>query len=984
MLPGPSLPFTHSTSVRCLRNLRSSSRLQDQTGELTQIARAIVSRFYAGAETTPPNRPIFQLQMPTVPKPYYALDLPPSFPLKNIPPVPSKSFLTDIQAAQLGDLCIQHTFTKHILRTRPHTSVLSIREYFKAVKEATKRALATNDTLVTEQVGRLSAYSETQCEDALLSCIEEDPRTWAMGTSFSFYFNQLAPDREEMDCDVVWKSSIPYGELELPQLEDPENFNPAYVMLDKELLRYTTITSFDRRFVKEKLDQLTGFGKLSFSYYASISVLRNQQPKPEEALNNVISSIVPLASLFVHFSGIKKTFVSYKGSVNDSGSSSDSDIFFRYLGLVEIENQLLIYQWVDHLVSISKNEPLDLSTFHKRFLDLVVNRACRLNLPAVTGKEFTDTPQLRELGAAFLDALASRIALSADPFHFLRIKDRVRSELLQVFQGNIAKTFDGDITSLIGYLSQDASELLSAASTAYPDYDPDNRLFNLKILTVNRRVPNMGSPEKEIFKKETYLPPVEDRSRVTRLLMVNNALVSSSRTDKSWSTDHVLKKTLQAHGAFGHSLFDYHCRKSLVEYFHDSHIDLIEPLYKIFTSLAFKRLALDSVGAFKYFDDKDYDRFISQGDSSLVVNAQFDQYVAILDLIDPSLVPKWTHKVASMFASVLKNLKMDDTEEFLKILHQEFRLAAFSLGEEMKEVRLLRVNPRLDSGIVVAKNSRLPKILETYLMYTLDQMFIGTKLPSFIDLREYLIEVVKKACSNPEIQARWMAAVGNENKFRKLLRKRIRRTAVPFDEDLPDLKVNMMEAPQAQEFYCWNQGLALPQVEPSALHKMLLVNFRQSMSFFSEIGARTSNPHTYSDICSKYGTLGGDFSNYLFAKHTKEIFGAEADAVYASLVDRRFMAKVVESSDILFHPFDLWLYTHKIEKSVTNDYYYLRYSAQTFRQYMGLLSHHCPEVACAWVKQIVQQLHDYSGSTLQKLYGLEKLLADRPPLREQW
>lgn len=972
------------TSRRCVRQLQTRTAHKESSYEIRDIIREVLTRINPSLSHERNSSLPTSTLLPPSQALFYPLDLPKLSKVHKVPLVPTNGKISEEQAQNLGTICIEHTLTKYILQTRPQENNKEIQNYIKELYKSVCKDLETNSLSFSRAIGYFCYDNEAECEKYLISLLAEDARTKALSRLFGTYFNLIASSDAEIDYNLIWNTSIPNVDYELPKLEKFKAFNLSYLFSTTVLKKYIgKIVHGNKELILDKHEQLDQFGKLAFTYYTSLGVLRRHSDTEE--LYHTIDTIVDSAMTFIKFSGFRNVVIAPEiSTILRREDLPSTDFFFRFLGLLEIENSQLIRSWIQTLVDSSQHGLQD-QLFKKRYSSVDCDAQLPLKKPDLLESDSLQIHHLGLLGKGFLSYIASKLALSSDLVHIHENRDRIQAQVESIFRKNLKVSSNSDLLPFIGklFVTLSPENLLNELFS-------DNSIFNLKHLLSTRATPSITLNESHFENKNTLsFPKLEDRSRITRLLMVNNAIIQRKKHDRvtnSWKYDGILKTNLLAWKLHGQALFEYHLRKSLYEHLHGDHLENLEDLFKILTSNSFAKVALDSANVFHgLIQDDRYMEYLTQSsDKGLAIN-QFGQYISALDIQDSEIIPRWTDNIARLFAQIFDTLRVEDINPLIREFDKQVHSHKFSLTEASNKKRLeaLELNFKdIECEQLADQPVQHLRQLQAYQKYVVDLFLLNERLPSFIEKRQDMLRFLENSASAPRFNQAILQSVGDVSAFKQVLEQAWGSRYRPFGAKIPDLNFEASELKSGPPFYCWNQELRLPRAETSRLHKLLLVNYFLSREFFKSIGIRSKSVHTYPDLCRIFGTLGGDFYNYLVVKHVERHFhGQSANAIIALLQDRQFLTIICRFSDILYHPIKLDHYKRSMEQHVTNNYYNLRYSSQSFRQYIGLISYQNPALVDSWVEKIVTSLYNYEGDVDTKIRQLSHYIEHNSAFR---
>lgn len=541
-------------------------------------------------------------------------------------------------------------------------------------------------------------------------------------------------------------------------------------------------------------------------------------------------------------------------------------------------------------------------------------------------------------------------------------------------------------------------------------YDPHsfNKATNyMKWLTYDSKMPTFRIANSEVSARSPlYLPPLRDSSMITRFLMLNNSIIRpsfGSFKNKNWKRNNSLKGCLHSWHGLGNLLYKVCVQLHLINKLSQNSAPYIQEILKLLTSNNFYKTLLDNSNVFQLLENSDYESLlIEKRYMNTLVNAQFSQYLAALHITDQRAVHNWTLDLVKLFVNVIENLNSEEIIDFIHKFEHEFRKHNFSLCRNFTANIIKSIDQKdiiIDLPIINKLNQIPSAFLEDvgkyFTSYIIARFNIHYGLDSFINAKVDTLNMIEEVSQRDTIKGilgdltfnQYIGIlvfedgiVETQNKLLKFLGVILSSKAKHMDVSrLPKFGLMLKENNVNNGFSVWGNSIQFPRLAKcDSLHNILLVNFYISRSFFLITGSHSENINELPDLCTKFNTIGGDFYNYLIRKHvysyTEKHLLPEPiiERVITLLLDRVFMSIVCYKSGILYDPFGLDEYAKLAKKVMKNNYYFLRFSSQSFRQYMGSLCYHDINKADEWVGSLVNTLlkEISSSPTIHKKYQL--------------
>lgn len=504
------------------------------------------------------------------------------------------------------------------------------------------------------------------------------------------------------------------------------------------------------------------------------------------------------------------------------------------------------------------------------------------------------------------------------------------------------------------------------------------------------------------------LPPLSDNSRTTRFLLLNNAVINPSfgtYKNRNWKRNNSMKNSLHLWHSWGSLLYKVSIRHALISKLSQVSSPYIQELFKLLTSNNFCKYILDDSNNFNIIENTDYERLLMERRyTNSLINAQFSQYLATVQMSNSKTIKEWTLSFVELFISLIENLNSEEVIHLINTFTEKFKMHKFSLCQSfatniIKNIEEERIVIDLPSINELNNEDFAPseEMGKAFLSYSIASFNIHYGLDSFINSKidtMDMIEVVVKTKPIKELLRsksiyQYIGLLvdqkGNTEAQRvtyNFLGQILNSKAKPLNfSKIPNLNLNINDKViGGSDFFVWGNAIQFPKIHNDALHKLLLVNFYVSRTFFQITRNHVGNIHELPDLCTKFNTIGGEFYKYLVLKHaytylssgTLRLPEAILEKSIKLLMDRVFMSIVCYKSGILYDPFNHTDYSKLAKKAMKNNYFFLRFSSQSFRQYMGSLCYHDIDIADRWVNSIVNTLLDElsNASNIQKQHQI--------------
>lgn len=506
------------------------------------------------------------------------------------------------------------------------------------------------------------------------------------------------------------------------------------------------------------------------------------------------------------------------------------------------------------------------------------------------------------------------------------------------------------------------------------------------------------------------LPPLADDSRITRLMLLNNSVIKptyGAYKNNSWKRNNLLKNCLHSWHNLGNLVYKVSLEHALMVKLSQASSPYVRELFKLLTSSNFCKSLLDNSGIFAKLNNHEYESLlIEKRYANSLINAEFSQYIAALYISDPMIIRKWTESLAQLFINLIENLNHEEILHLINSFTGELRTHKLSLCAKftnrivtdiLKDKISIDLPPVLEDTNGLSKDC-LEEVGKGFLGYVVSSFNVHYGLDSFINAKSDILEIIDGVFETDKMQEKldnksiyeYIGLLtyqeGNdatEAFLRKLIEDLMNYQFKRLDASkIPTLNLKFKNTQANSKFFIWDDKIRLPEVvNISPLHTLLLVNFYVSRNFLKYTNSHRENINELPDICTKFNTIGGDFYKYLVSKHsygwnkTQDPLPMEIiERTMKLLLDRVFMSIVCFKSGILYDPFGLKEYSKLAKKAMKNNFYFLRFSGQSFRQYLGSLCYHDIEQADEWVAKLVSSILNELAST--SVEGQHNILND--------
>lgn len=549
------------------------------------------------------------------------------------------------------------------------------------------------------------------------------------------------------------------------------------------------------------------------------------------------------------------------------------------------------------------------------------------------------------------------------PFHFVALF------LLQDYERCTGLFYD--ILLTLGITGNRAS-LLKRASSLFSE-------TGVPSFRVEKVLDNPSSPLR--------LPKLLSDSRLMNLFLINGLLLRPQKFSpkfSSWKESKSLKTFILDIRDYGDSLYKYILEFAMLTQLDEVSLFYFDSLKRILNSNHFCKYLLDDSRVFQTLKQDEYENMlILNRYGKSLINYQFCQYLAAVYISDPLEFQYWVSNIVSTFQTILANLNEVEAADFFGLFSNKLKEHVFSLCAKHEDSLLQTSNAnnimRPPFGKELAHQDILKRIGSDFFDYVLCVAVINFGLESFINFRldakrlfrnlyekeyphesnlpsldiYYGIEVLQKG--DAKTKGALLEALPH------IMRVPLERTKTP---EIPAFGVTLNHSPSA-EFFLWGNKIMLPRCQTeNPLQILLLVNYYISRTFIKLVKGHSKNINVLPDLCTKYNTLGGFFYLYLVHKHVY-LFWCKRDTslnedvtsqVTSILLDRIFMSIVAYKSGILYNPFTHPAYHNLVQSAVASNFHFLRFSAQSFKQYMGFLCSTDINAADNWIKDLVDTI----------------------------
>ncbi|CUM46594.1 uncharacterized protein AC631_02046 [Debaryomyces fabryi] len=962
----------------------------------------------------------------------------------------------------LGQLYIKYITVKYIINTRPHIRFTEAFNYADNLLECAAMAFDSRKSSFLEYIGQFCIADISQCNQYIEGFFVEDAKSSQLVDSFVSYFLKIAPrfKSDLVDYTLIWDSVVPNSTIEIPKLEYAKDvFNPLFLVDSSNATKFMSCSIFDETLnsalIGDKLQDLQNYGKLMFEFY-TVKHLFYKLDISNPLFINIIKNLDSLFDNIISFSALTDVincpqYFSIKRDIRTKSNSNE--IFYQYLGVLDLNNNIienLVEKWVgrlvDYLIANSNGNEIDPTIKFKKNPVLLPQYKKQKNLPVVpcltmsesmSGKVFphgyADTIMLDELGKlgqscislAFKNYLVTNGLGDTENENLKHEKEfvdivsnhinesiKVKNITPNEFSNSAAPFTSNQFLGL--YLIEKFEDCMSFLNQFFVGgYSPskfESSTSYLKYLAYQTNMPsfrirpNIGLKDSSPLR----LPPLNDTSRTTRLLLLNNSVIKPSfgtYKSRNWKRNNSLKNCLHLWHNWGSLLYKVSIHHALLSKLSQVSSPYIQELFKLLTSNNFCKYLLDDSGNFELIENTDYQALLMEKRyTNSLINAQLCQYLATVHMYDPNVIKEWSLSFVELFINLIENLNSEEVLHLINTFTEKFKMHKFSLCQtfadniigKIKEERVVIDIPYINEPSKYSIAS-LEEIGKSFLSYSIASFNIHYGLDSFINSKIDTMDMMKEVAETKSIKAllygksiyQYIGLLvdqkGNTEAQRVIynfLEQILNTKAKPLNlSKIPTLKLKINEKVNGgSDFSVWKNAIQFPKIHNDALHKLLLVNFYVSRTFFQLTRSHGGNIHELPDLCTKFNTVGGEFYKFLVVKHAYNQQSSKAlllpevilEKSIKLLTDRIFMSIVCYKSGILYDPFNNAEYLKLTKKVMKNNFFFLRFSSQSFRQYMGSLCYHDIDSADDWVGNIVNTLLDElcDASTLERQHQL--------------
>lgn len=961
----------------------------------------------------------------------------------------------------LGQLYLKYITVKYIFNTRPHNRFTEAFDYADKLFECASMAFDSRKSFL-EYIGQFCIADISQCNKHIEDFFVEDAKSSQLTDSFVYYFLKITPRFKSnlVDYNLIWDSVIPNSTIEFPKLEQARGvFNPLFLVDSSNLTKFMSCSIFDEMLnsavIGEKLQDLQNYGKLMFEFY-TVKHLFHKLDISNPLFISIIKNLDSIFGDIISFSGLTNVIINseYSSIIKDIHTNSNlNEIFYQYLGVLDLNNnrlENLVEKWVgrlvDYLIANSKGNEIGTAIKYKDPPVLLPQYKKQKNLPvlpclsmseSMIGKVFphgyadsTMLDELEKLGLscislAFKNYLVTNSLGGNEHEHnkyekdFVDFVTRYINESIKVKNitpnefSNLAVPFTSN--HFLGlYLIDNFEDCMLFLNKFFVgDYNPSNfeaSTSYLKYLAFQINIPIFRIRSNIVLKDSSplRLPQLNDTSRTTRLLLLNNSVIKPSfgtYKNRNWKRNNSLKNCLHLWQSWGSLLYKVSIHHALLSKLSQVSSLYIQELFKLFTSNNFCKYLLDESDNFKLIKSTDYqDLLMEKRYTNSLINAQLCQYLATVHMSHPNVIKEWTMSFVELFINLIENLNSEEVLHLINTFTEKFKMHKFSLCQtfannvirKVEEEKIIFEFPNIKEP----NENYVPSLEEmgkSFLNYCIASFNIHYGLDSFINSRIDTMDMVGEVAEMKAVKTflrgksiyQYIGLLadqkGNAEAQRVMynfLEKILNTKSKPLNlSKIPNLNLKINEKViSGSGFSVWSNAIHLPKIHNGVLHKLLLVNFYVSRNFFQLTRSHVGNIHELPDLCTKFNTIGGEFYKFLVVKHaythlssTKLHLPEEIlEKSIKLLTDRIFMSIVCYKSGVLYDPFNNVNYLKLVKKAMKNNFFFLRFSSQSFRQYMGSLCYHNIASADSWVGTIVNTLLDElsNSHSLEKQYQL--------------
>lgn len=813
-------------------------------------------------------------------------------------------------------------------------------------------------------------------------------------------------EKAALDGYLGWNANVTNSVRRLPKLEHArEIFHPTILMESKENTSSTEVSFL--------LGYLRDFGMITFELYIYHSLLK-QFKNSENIPTSLIVKTQKYVKDIIEDSGIMRTVL--QESSHSQSNPDKTNIFFRYIGLLELVNRQhenLVEKWTSQLIKtflfsdrkkIARPHSGELLSSSLNYSIAPQNTTITLDrnlLHNVFSNLSTEHSILREidlLGKQVIKLAFRHIATAVNLRRHEVLKEekrfveRAHNHLEELF-----KDFDRlndnyhlsnlSINHIVGFWAISDYEscfqyLLSIVNNI--DYSFSKTFEYIDKFIQEQKVPLSKFKLKEEPKSNLIysLPALKNVTDASKFLFINPAVVVARKRSNSYLTNEEVKHCLYAFKDFGELCYTVSIKIMLFQSLSDSSLPYYNNILKILTSNGYLCKLLDGSDIFTAFNDLLYQSvLVEKRYTNNLINSQFCPYITAVYMTDRRALSEWYVNLLEKFVKRIDGLSHSAATEVLEKLENDLHRYKSKLRVTQIEESLKKIKPddvfRVDysNAYTHLDRTRLEEIGKHYFEYVQSLYFISYGLDSFISAKADIALLIEKGYARSTISRNKMSSpfqyIGlmtidkgrdvNEEVNRMI---RMSGTVPAFlnEQRIPHLDIKLNEFESSGNLFIWdNLKLPLDTVGREDMKKLLLVNFHISRTYLKHIGCQRNNIHELPDICTKFNSVGGLFYNYCIKKHMYtlgELHKAEVDPqtvsdIVALMLDRIFMTMISDFSLILYSPFQDTTYSELIRGQMKNSYFFLRLGSQSFRQYMGFLGFHDPTIGEAWVKNIV-------------------------------
>lgn len=924
-----------------------------------------------------------------------------------------------------GKIFMLFATTRIMMTLNPEATYQDAKRYTEEIiKDLSAKYSEDHDGHFLAYVGKLCLSDSSIAQKFLITAAFDEKQRPRM--DYLDYFNSIYPRSllASIDQSYIWDSSFPLGPLELPRLDiDINKLHPIFLLSKSDAKSLIDSSakksghSFSEIMILSKLEDLSKLGELTFSFLLLYHILRKYNSSTL-VFDDLVKNSSALIDKVVRFSGIDCILMSSTRSHGKTTANDRRFIFYRYIALFALCNEQSfqkISDWLSALLDYcTELERVDIGYLGKPSLTQHLEANNDVPIPVlpetfIQEKIFSQgdlDPVLIEniklLGKDFvkfaIDDLVIKTNFSSYKEDLWRLEEKytklITLRVAHSVEANIkaaiaigSTELKSDVYLIIGILALQSSEncnrmlhrIFLNEDLTYKDCVNYIKWLYMKGYLPTLRIEEPSHSQNSIFK----LPTLEDNSRVTRFMLLSNAVLHPKTSKKSLGIDYSQSiGVLKTWQRWGNHYYRICLRRSLILHLNLKSSGYITDLYKQLTSENFKKFVLDRSGILSLIKNSEYDDVLLQNRyAKNLSDSLLSQYLGALYLCDHHCISSWTDSLVVSFMSVINELNNEEVHHLLEDFSKTIRSHKFSLyrRHEDKIMKLVETGGlKVDLPVLerASEVDYMGDIGKEFVDYVSAKFHLEKGLDSFITAKDNSLIIIDKIINSlrkPEGSGNITLAelIGNfilekgslcaEN----LLLENLERTS--FEErshfrlqSIPHIDVVKEEINLKPLFSIWDK-ISLPNPpRKSVLSDLLLVNFFISRSFLSSIGATTKNINRLPDYCTKFNTMGGHYYKFLVYKYALLVCTSQLHAVPSIIVrrvvnlllDRAFMAVVCDKSGVFYKPFKLNIYTSLARRYTKNEFYFLRFFGQTFKQYMGLLCYENMELADQWVSYV--------------------------------